>query len=218
MYVRSLLRSELQAEKPFGDRPGLPIGRDRMKTSIKVLVAASSFVIVASVSALGAVGASASNRTTEDGGTVVPAVVSDGHSFYTDDQVDDVWRAVTRQFPDALPPGIRFPTTAPAFFHPEDGLDHYFETGLPDQMAARFWRCAWLDSSINDAKAGKTAAISAASKHLKKYSSMPGMYHQEGVESYDKAMSDYAATIKLDPASAEFSTECGDYVTAEAGK
>jgi len=145
--------------------------------------------------------------------TVVPTVEQDGALFYTDSQIDAAWQQATSDIAQALPAGASFPKTAPSFFHPNDGKNHLFESGLPAEIAARYWRCAWLNVSINQ-KANPSpdaAIVDAATNELTKYGSLPGVAQTVDVAQYESQMAAYAKSKGLDPQVAEFQLDCGVY-------
>lgn len=183
----------------------------RKKTIIgSVLGAAAAAAVIAGI-AIPAT-ANADGNTT---GAITPAVSSDGHSFYTDEQIDAAWQQATADFPDALPAGVTFPRTAPAFFHPGDGKKHRFETGLPDEIAAKYWRCAWLGQATTSTKmrtlsTTRTKAI-ASNLTAAKWEALPEVAENQDVPKYLAAMQAYADRHNMDARTAEFQLDCSVY-------
>ncbi|AYF97205.1 hypothetical protein [Protaetiibacter intestinalis] len=106
-----------------------------------------------------------------DAELISPGVVREGVASFTDDQIDAVWAAVVSNYPAALPEGYQFPNVAPAIFHPNDGLKHLFEVGLPDAVAAQYWRCAWLDAGLHS----KSITGQELAKALETYWKLPSV-------------------------------------------
>ncbi len=150
-----------------------------------------------------------------DNTVVKAAIIDDGHSFYTDAQIDDAWREATASFPAPLPSGVTFPDTAPAFFHPDDGQQHQFETALPNQIAAKYWRCAWLGQATTEVKTKSLTAVKekTVEKNLTaaKWESLPDVAANTDVDQYIDAMQDYADSKGIDEKTAEYQLDCGVY-------
>lgn len=147
--------------------------------------------------------------------SLTPNVKTADGSFYTDAQIDGVWRSITASYPQPLPAGQSFPATAPAFFHPNDGKAHLFEQDLPAEIAARYWRCAWIGEALNAKKAtavnrdsSALAAVSAATSKVAAYKDLPAVAKHVDVAAYEQGMSSYAKSIGKDPLTAEYSVEC----------
>ncbi len=152
---------------------------------------------------------------------VQPAVQADGHQFFTDSQIDAAWKAATTDYPQALPVGVSFPSTAPAFFHPNDGKQHIFEENLPAEFAASYWRCAWLDvaNTANTAPTSDVDAAATATTELAKYATLPGVAGNVNVKQNDADIASYALTQGLTPDVAEFQIDCtGFYQGSGQGK
>lgn len=168
-----------------------------------LVVCASLVAIVGGVAAYGAPAARPAAQLIE------PAVTSGDDHFYTDEQIDGVWRAVVANFAAPLPSGYSFPKDAPEFFHPKDDEAHIFQSGLPDLIAARYWRCYWLDASVEAKGAGDAKALSSATEALSAYQELPSVSRLIDVEKYEGQMAEIAAAMGTDVASAELEVECG---------
>ena len=112
-----------------------------------VVVSVATVIVAGVVAFAMAQGAQASTEPRTDAQLVAPAVSDGEFAFYTVEQVDTVWAAVVANYPLALPDGYAFPEKAPGIFHPTDVDNPLFQAGLPDMIAAQYWRCSWLDGS-----------------------------------------------------------------------
>jgi hypothetical protein len=133
--------------------------------------------------------------------------------FYVDSEIDAAWQQAAGSFPLPLPPGKAFPTEAPAFFHPQDNKTHSFDTSLPMQFAARFWRCAWLEQSLHPPTSAAAEASPSASEieaHLdaSEWKSIPAVANNMDVDAYLQDMNDYADSISGDAHEIEYESEC----------
>ncbi|NEM90891.1 hypothetical protein [Galbitalea soli] len=144
-----------------------------------------------------------------DSELVTPAIKNDSGEFFTEAQIDTVWRAVTAHYPEPLPEGVSFPAVAPSFFHPNDGRNTLFQAGLPDEIAASFWDCAWLKVSIEAANAGKGDIAKSATAELDNYESLPSISSEHASE-FRAAIAKYAAESHIqDLQEAQRQFECG---------
>lgn len=176
-------------------------------------LAVAATVAVSMTIGFGAVSAAQAASSADN---LSPNVTSSSGSFYTDDQIDNVWRSITASYPKPLPAGVTFPSSAPAFFHPNDGKTHLFQKDLPEEIAARYWRCEWIGNvlSIRHSRAANPgassdAAESAAVTRIGQYAGLPSIAKHLNVPAYEKGMSDYAKSVGLDPLTAEYNVECG---------
>lgn len=112
-----------------------------------------------------------------DAQLVTPEVEIGTNDFFTLDQIEGVWDAVTGSYPAVLPSGYSFPVDAPDVFYPEDDPNPLFQTGLPDMVAAQYWRCSWLDAYLN--VPGSSVVEADLEQSLELYWSLPS------VEAYD---------------------------------
>ncbi|WP_166806376.1 hypothetical protein [Cryobacterium serini] len=151
-------------------------------------------------------------------GDTPTSIERNGSTFYAEDQIDSVWQQVVQDYPEKLPAGIDFPALAPAFFHPVEEGDHLFEEGLTELIAARYWRCAWLDDSIQSSDQRSIAGQANASAALEKYSTLPEVSAAVDVPTYLEQIGTHAAASGEDIAAAEFRLDCGIYVETEATK
>ncbi len=149
-------------------------------------------------------------QTTEDSSTsTTPNVHAESGDYYTEKQIDAVWAKLVSEYPEPLPAGVSFPEDAPGFFHPLEEGPHVFEPGLPELIAARYWRCAWLDASI-DANMRRSASESrVASEALSEYSALPDVSDFVDVKSYAFQMAEAAADAGKDASQFEYDLECG---------
>jgi hypothetical protein len=142
---------------------------------------------------------------------VSPAKTANGTTYYTDSQIDEVWAAVTAHYPQPLPDGVTFPTAAPAFFHPTTEGPHYFEVGLPDMIAAQYWRCAWLEDSVRPSTRASSAATAADSATLDKFGNLPSVKSHLNLSAYESMIAGYAKASGKDARDAEISLQCSGF-------
>lgn len=150
---------------------------------------------------------------TKDGSPphVVPAVTDGKHKFYSQGQVDAVWREVTWKYPGTLPKGIHFPHTAPPYFHPNDGTKDLYQTGLPRQLAAQYWQCAWLQVAITARAKNDSATLTAAQEKLPQFQDLPGMRSAIDLKADTKDFTAEAEAAHLPLENYEFEINCGFY-------
>lgn len=165
---------------------------------------------LAVAAAVTAVGLGATDAPPADvGSTIEPATQAEGVGWYSTAQIDAKWVEVTSDYDEALPTGTAFPTTAPEFFHPQDGQDHLWEEGLTETIAARYWRCAWIDEALRQEDAGKDAEAGAALDALDSYAGLPGVEGVLDVDVYESTMRDAADREGKDAHEEEFALDCG---------
>lgn len=155
------------------------------------------------------VGVSAAVAATPEEGSTGLTVAFGDNEFYTLEGIEEHWSSFVADYPEPLPEGVTFPSTPPKFFY--QGLDEgtpLFQTGLPESILSRYWRCAWLDSELDAAAAGSTVDAVAASDALE-----AEVHMGEGlsVASYQAIVDAAAADQGVDPRQLEFSTECAIY-------
>lgn len=170
------------------------------------LVVPAALLSIGVVAAL-TVGISASAQergALTDAELVSPQWSDKGTQFFSEEQIDDVWLAVTKNYPEPMPDAEPFSRTAPEFFHPDDGTVSRFESGLVDLIAARYWRCAWLGVAIGESSESKKVALEA----LDSYAVLPSVAKYVNVDEYESQMREIAETLKTDPLSAEYRVEC----------
>jgi len=146
-----------------------------------------------------------------------PSLEANGHKFYAPGQIDGAWRAVTKDYPAALPAGVTFPRKAPGFFHDAaTGGDKIqgWEDGFPATIAAQYWRCAWLyddlhpTSSIDAGSASASAHADAlAQAQLQQYVGLPGV--SLGESQFSSDMATIAQKMGVSKAQAEYQVNCG---------
>lgn len=115
--------------------------------------------------------------------------------------MDAVWAKTTADWPAKLPSGVKFSDDAPLFFHPADGKANLFHEALPNLIAARYWRCAWIDEALR----GNPAAW----VELEQYESLPDVGTFVDQTAYDADFAAFAERSGSDPLSAEFAVDCG---------
>lgn len=151
-----------------------------------------------------------------DSQRVQPAQSTGGRQYFSESQIDNVWSEVTKHFPEPLPAGYAFPTTAPAFFHP--GTPHpMFQAGLPDEFAAQFWRCAWLAKATSDARTNAAAATSDHSE-MNRFASLPSVSANLNISAYNQLSASYAKAKGVSADQAEFALQCSGFDVAGGTK
>ncbi|MET4583748.1 hypothetical protein ABIE21_003279 [Conyzicola nivalis] len=146
----------------------------------------------------------------------VPSAEEAAAGFLTEEEVDGAWRDITANYPEALPAGIEFPSSAPAFFQRPAGEKWMFETELIGEIAARYWRCAWLDQDIAAVSGRSSESVDLTDElATSTWQDLPDV--QLDVYEYSEGISDYAAAEGLDESVAEFDLDCGIY-TEEGAK
>lgn len=135
---------------------------------------------------------------------VEPAIRHSGTAFYTQDQIQDAWRAATASFDEPLPDGVAFPSTMPPIV--TDDPDNTYEVGFPESIAARYWRCAWVDTALRPARAGDTGRAAAA---IKEWDQLPAIRNNPDFDGYDQSMDELAKQMNVSPLQAEFEVDCG---------
>jgi hypothetical protein len=184
---------------------------------VRKLHKAVTFVAAIGVAAVVA-GVGLGSASASDGGEagsartlVKPAVQQEGKLFYTDEQIDEVWKAITTNYPEPLPDGVTFPAVAPEFFHPGDGKPHLFQSKLPDLIAARYWRCAWLDESLNADVSARASDQAKAEEAIDLYATLPSVGTTVDVAGYEGQVAEVAKSLGVDADEAEFTMECGGF-------
>ncbi|GAA2451643.1 hypothetical protein GCM10009857_14740 [Agromyces soli] len=159
-------------------------------------------VLTVATGALGGV-AFASAASAADQG-ILPAIKAYGSEFYTQAQIDDVWRDVTGNWSAPLPGGKEFPAGAPAFFHPTEPNNDLYEVGLPVEIAGRYWRCMWLDEAVHGSNA---IDRSRAANWLADFAKIPELEGRID-NAYDAKMAALAKRGGVTPFEAELDVEC----------
>lgn len=165
---------------------------------------------IAALAAGGVVLVSASASADANADATYPLVQDESGAFYREIQIDAVWAKTVSGWPEELPKGTNFSETAPKFFHPGDGEDHLFHEALPSLIAARYWRCAWIDEALQGSV--------TANAQLEKYAELPGVREFVDVKSYEADFATYARTLGQTPLAAEFDVECELYSAPEGEK
>ena len=187
-----------------------------MKKRFIVPLGVLAIVAVCTIIGLGATNAPPS----DDSAGIEPTTQAEGVGWYSTAQIDAKWAEVTADYEEELPSGTSFPVTAPEFFHPQDGQDHLWEEGLTETIAARYWRCAWIDEALEQEEAGRDAAANEALDAIDSYAGLPGVAGVVDVDVYDSTMRDAAEREGTDAHQEEFTLDCGRevYLPQEAQK
>lgn len=154
----------------------------------------------------------ATASTSDSEATAPPAtVVEGGETFVTSTGVDASWSAITSSITQHLPAGVSWPSDAPAFFDPStDGTKDLYEPGLFATIAARFWRCAWLDSDLDGQRSGNEDTQRAAEAALADFASVSGS-SSVATDKYLQLIKAGAEENGVSPQQFEFSIDCGIY-------
>lgn len=136
--------------------------------------------------------------------SVEPAIRHSGTAFYTQEQIQDAWRAATGSFDEPLPYGVAFPSTMPPIV--TDAPDNTYEVGFPESIAARYWRCAWVDTALRPARTGDSGRATAA---IEKWDQLPAIRNNHDLDGYEKSMDELAEQMNVSPLQAEFDVDCG---------
>jgi hypothetical protein len=112
---------------------------------------------------------------------------------------------------------VEFPTAAPAFFHPTDGKKYLFQEELPNLIAARYWRCAWINEALTASSGDARAAKAMAQGQLRKYQQLPGVERKVNVEEYETQFAALAKSRGQQPLETEFEIECGLFTASAEG-
>lgn len=175
------------------------------------------FILVACV-AIGAGAWAITTRASHAASTAVPspAFRANGQSFYSEDQINTVWAGITTNYPEPLPERVSFPATAPAIFVQGGTKKHLYETGLPKEIAAQFWRCAWVDIARDGTKSANERAHDQ--QQMKAFVTLPGIKGNPVFRSYQRKMTELAAREGITPLTAEFRANCGNQVFTKKGE
>lgn len=181
----------------------------------------STIVITAVGAALvGAIGTSVISSLHSHGDPAAGSQNSPSAStqFVTADEVPEAWRDATAAIHEPLPDGVVFPAQPPAFFDPDDPqTPEAFVPALPKQIAARWWRCAWIASARDAVPAQRVAATKRAESMVDRWYEMDGVKGDANFSDYDarmRAAADAAGESRLD---VEYELDCGRLVFEEKG-
>lgn len=184
--------------------------KTRYKVSLVLLGAATAFFTSAGI----ADAASSSN--------VAPAVVAGNQQFYTPTQVDAAWREATNAIAAPLPAGESYPATAPKFFHPANKPKVLFESNLPAEFAAQYWRCSWLAVGTSPSRVGalSDSAKAQLNDNLKwsKFAGLPGIKTRFDTAGYQSAVDAYAKRHGATAELAEYAVDCGWFESSGGAK
>ena len=128
------------------------------------------------------------------------------------------WHAATGAIDDPLPAGRTFPSDPPPFFDTDEaGSAQAFAPVLPKQIAARWWRCAWIESALDASPSEAAAAKDQAESMVGRWYDLPGMKDQGVFSNYDSDMRAAAAAAGESEFQVEFDLDCGQLVFEEKG-
>lgn len=151
-----------------------------------------------------------------DSSLVKPVQNVQGRQYFSEAQIDGVWRAVTHHFPAPLPADVTFPSKAPDFFHPNTPHP-MFEAGLPDMIAAQYWRCAWLEKASSDTSADP-AAVQLDTQQLNRFAELPSVSKNLDLAAYDQLTAQYAKEKGVSAFDAEIALQCSSFASTEVTK
>ncbi len=128
------------------------------------------------------------------------------------------WRRATAAIDQPLPAGVQFPAEPPAFFDPQlPDTPAAFVPALPKQIAARWWRCAWIDSARQEAPERRSAATERAESMVDRWFEMDGVKGDPNFSDYDARMRTAAEAAGESRLDVEFELDCGQLVYEEEG-
>ncbi|WIB65519.1 hypothetical protein [Curtobacterium sp. MCBD17_040] len=178
------------------------------KKTLAGLAIGAAAVMALTAGAIGSANASVIPANATDAQLLAPSIHSQGSGFYSQAQVPSVWAAVTGHFPAALPTGYQFPTATPAEMQANGKGPRVYQEGLPDVLAAQYWRCAWLDYSLQP----NLTAIQAdnANTHLKMstYMALPSVSGHVPESDLEAAIASTASEDNVSAHQAEFTMMC----------
>ena len=118
------------------------------------------------------------------------------------------YAATTTQFPLELPPGVSFPTEIPYEF---GGPNDRYEEGIGESAAYFYWRCSWMEASLQAARSADSNATGAAFDVLKKWETTD-FYKEHIVEPQGTWVEDVVAPAELsgdlNPMAADYEVGC----------
>jgi hypothetical protein len=146
-----------------------------------------------------------------DSQLVTPAVTNQSGQFFTAAQLQTVWSAVVKHYPDALAPGASFPAKPPAFFTPDSdtpaGSTVLYQSGLVDEIANNLYTCSWLSYDLANQQSGAASDVAKATSMLAKISTLPSASLTPDFTSQIKTEASQSRTTNL--IQAQFAVECG---------
>lgn len=180
-----------------------------MRRAQAVVIATAVVVISGGVFGISAASGSTSTPPT-DSQLVRPAVSNASGQFFTSDQLQTVWTAVTDRYPRALPAGDAFPAKPTTFFDPDTSATTVlYQAGLVDEIVANYWECSWLQAGLKAEQAGQVDDLKKADQAVSSYGSLPSVSSALDVGSYRAAVAAYAKEAGIaDLRQAEFELEC----------
>lgn len=180
--------------------PGQGVG---VQKSTKLMFALGALLVVA-------VGFSAVRSQERSAAEAAPSAQP---SIITQHDVTGAWTAATAAIRQPLPNGMEFQTDPPPFFDDEaSGPEPVYSPMLPAQIAARWWRCAWIDASLHPGSSRATVAPEEARSVVDEWNDMPGMRGNEAFVDYDARMASAAREAGKTPFALEYELDCGKLV------
>lgn len=176
-------------------------------------------ITVIGAALVGAVGTSAISAVHAHDGAAAEAESSSASTqLLSANEVPQAWRDATAAIHEPLPEGVVFPAQPPAFFDPDDPqTPEAFVPALPQQIAARWWRCAWIASARDAVPSQRVAATDRAESMVDRWYEMDGVKGDANFSDYDarmRAAADAAGESRLD---IEYELDCGRLVFEEKG-
>lgn len=146
----------------------------------------------------------------EDGASAPPTLIAQR-------DIAGAWSTATAAIEAPLPDGVRFQEEPPPFFDDEaSGPEPVYTPTIPAQIAARWWRCAWIDASLHPAP-GKTPVTGEDLRSVvDAWNDMPGMRGNEAFADYDARMASAADEAGTTPFALEYELDCGRLVYTPA--
>lgn len=87
----------------------------------------------------------------------------DGDTFYSPHDTAILWKRHIKTITAPLPTKVRFPEKMRSFEEPTDGDKHWIQDGMIPQLAAEYWKCAWMEVAVEALKAGDNPGYENAS-------------------------------------------------------
>lgn len=183
---------------------------------MRTRLTAGTVAALACTAAIAAIAAIAGSGSAQAETGIEPAIINAEGRFFTQEQIQDKWAEVTTEFPDPLPDGISFPTETPAIFTPVDDSQTIYQDGLPSLIAARYWRCAWLDSELKAVASGDTRKSARAHSRIANYATLPFVSAKVDLAGYETWIAEASVAEGMTPAAFEYSIECALYADGAA--
>ena len=178
-----------------------------MQKSTKLMIALGALLVVA-------VGFSAARSQERSAAEAAPSAQP---SLITQHDIAAAWTAATETIRQPLPNGVEFQTDPPPFFDDEaSGPEPVYTPTIPAQIAARWWRCAWIDASLHPGSSRTPVTPEEARSVVDEWYDMPGMRGNEAFVDYDARMASAAREAGESPFALEYELDCGRLVYTPA--